>query len=253
MKIITRRVVLKLIVILSILFLAIGVLIYDGIIWFVYPEKLGYTVKGVDVARYQGDIDWSMISSQGIQFAFIKATEGSTYRDPFFNTNIVESRKNDIYASAYHFFSSESPGKSQALNFISVVSEYDIDLPPVLDFEIPRDRILEKEDIIRESKEFLEELEMYFGIKPIIYTTHESFNAFLLNEFDNYSLWFRDLLKEPKIVGDRDWLFWQYSNRGRLDGIDKQQRYIDLNVFGGDLHEFNQYINECHFMLLTPK
>ena len=221
-----------------------GVLIFDGVIWFVYPERLGYTVKGIDVARYQGEIDWEIISSQGIYFAFIKATEGSTHIDPMFNSNIVSSRHNGIYASAYHFFSSRSPGKTQAENFIRVIAEHELDMPPVLDFEIPKRDKDDSESIIEEAKQFLHCIEMHYGAKPIIYTTYDSYNTFLSDGFEDYILWFRDLFSIPNIKGGRSWFFWQYSNRGRLNGIDKQQRYVDLNVFYGSIDEFLQQIDE---------
>ena len=233
-------------IVLSIVFLLsiIGILVFDGVIWFVYPEKLGYTVKGIDVSRYQGAIDWETISLQEIRFAFIKATEGSSYNDPMFSYNIISSRQYGIYASAYHFFSSKSSGKAQAENFISTIAEHELDMPPILDFEISKKEIQDIERISHETKSFLHEIENCFGIKPIIYTTYESYNAFLANDFNDYMFWFRDLFSEPKIMGKQEWLFWQYCNRGRLNGIDKQQRYVDLNVFKGDFYEFDVFINE---------
>ena len=238
-----KHIIISLITIIVLFTISTGFLLYDGKIWFSYPEKMGYCVKGVDVARYQGDIDWEKISSQNIKFAFIKATEGSSYFDPTFNANIVSSKKNGIYAGAYHFFSGESSGKTQAENFIKIVSGYQLDLPPVLDFEISK-KVKDKENIINEVNAFLKEIEEHFNVKPIIYTTYESYNAFLTDGFDEYPLWFRDLFKEPKIRANKDWLFWQYCNRGRLKGIDKKQKYVDLNVFKGTEQEFEEYVNE---------
>ena len=141
-------------------------LLNNGIIWFVYPEIKGFKVKGIDVARYQGDIDWQIISSQDISFAYIKATEGSSYHDPWFSNNIVFSRDNGIFAGAYHFFSTESLGITQAENYIKTVSEYQMDLPPVLDFEINTANTKKAAD---EAYIYLLEIERYFGVKPIIY------------------------------------------------------------------------------------
>jgi len=243
----------SLVVILCVIILTVA-LVFNGVIWFVYPERLGYTVKGIDVSRYQGEISWETISAQGITFAFVKATEGSSYSDPMFGSNIISSRRNGIYGGAYHFFSSESSGKTQAENFIRVVSEYDLDLPPVLDFEIARmekdrDRDRDREIIIEDARTYLVEVEKHFGVKPIIYSTYSSYNAFLVDGFDEYQLWFRDLFREPKITGDRNWVFWQYCNRGRLAGIDERQKYVDLNVFYGDISEFKSYIDEFNLFL----
>ena len=60
---------------------------YFGILHLNYPELSGYTTKGVDVSSYQGDIDWNVLSSQGIEFAYIKATEGSSTVDRCFDAN----------------------------------------------------------------------------------------------------------------------------------------------------------------------
>lgn len=49
------------------------------------------TVPGIDVSRYQGTINWTSVRNAGIQFAFIKATEGTSYKDPNFNTNYVNA------------------------------------------------------------------------------------------------------------------------------------------------------------------
>jgi lysozyme len=229
--------IVSFLILIGILF---SLLLFNGIIWFVYPEHKGFSVKGVDVARYQGDIDWHELALQGIQFAFIKATEGSGYQDPKFMGNIALSRSNGVYAGAYHFFSGESSGKTQAINFISTTSDYEMDLPPVLDFEIGK---ADKETIIAEAMDFLRDVELYFGVKPIIYATYNSYNSYLAGSFDGYPLWIRDLMKEPKMHGNREWLFWQYCNRGRLKGIDRRQKYVDLNVFNGTQGDFDEYVN----------
>jgi len=224
--------------------LSLAALFYHGIIWFVNPAGMGYQVKGIDVARYQGDIDWQVIASQDIRFAFMKATEGSSYADPTFDVNITASREHGVYAGAYHFFSSESAGYTQAENFINTLSDYPMDLPPVLDFEIIPGTA-DKAAAAQEALVFLQEVENAFGVRPIIYTTYESYNAFLTDGFEEYPLWFRDLFREPRIAGGRDWVFWQYCNRGRLKGIDEQQKYVDLNVFFGDADAFEAYVQEA--------
>ena len=67
-----------------------------------------YKMNGIDVSRYQGDIDWEIIEGQGIDFAFIKATEGSSHIDPCFEKNWEEAEQTSIFPGAYHFFSFDS-------------------------------------------------------------------------------------------------------------------------------------------------
>jgi hypothetical protein len=76
------------------------------------------TVPGVDVSHYQGTINWASVRSAGIQFAYIKATEGTTYKDPMFNTDYLGAYNNGVIRGAYHFARPDlSTGAAQATYF----------------------------------------------------------------------------------------------------------------------------------------
>ena len=90
----TRRVVTVLVVFLAISFIVFAIFFWNGIIHFNNPP-FG-SVIGVDVSSYQGDIDWEILSSQDISFAFIKATEGSSYVDPYFENNWENAADTDL-------------------------------------------------------------------------------------------------------------------------------------------------------------
>ena len=94
-----------------------------------------YPVFGVDVSNYQGEVDWQRLEEQGVQFAYIKATEGSGYVDESARRNIEDSAQTGIKRSCYHFFSFDSSGHTQAQSFIKTVGRDEIDLPPVVDIE----------------------------------------------------------------------------------------------------------------------
>lgn len=205
------------------------------------PEK--YPVDGVDVSRYQGNIQWDVIAAQDITFAFIKATEGSSYQDPNFAVNWGGARNNGIYAGAYHFFSFESSGETQALNFINTVGTLDNDLPPVVDLEFYgsyTENPLSKEDTRKILDDLLESLEEFYGVKPIIYTTPKAYYQYLFGGgYGEYPLWMRNTYYKPT----ESWEFWQYSDKGELAGYDGRQAdnlemYIDLNVYNGSYEEF---------------
>ena len=100
-----------------------------------YIDGVKANTTGIDVSYHQGDIDWETLSRQGIDFAFIKATEGSGYADTYFRNNYKNAADTDIRIGAYHFFSFDSPGKTQAENFIRTVPVTDDMLPPVIDLE----------------------------------------------------------------------------------------------------------------------
>ncbi len=220
----------------------IAYMIYNGTILLNNPSPVDYPIRGVDVSTYQGDIDWEVLSAQGISFAFIKATEGSSLVDPHFNFNYSEAQKQGISIGAYHFFSYDSPAETQAENFINTVTPFEGMLPPVIDLEFygdneknppSRDYVDEQLNIL------LNEIEEHYGLKPIIYATEKSYQLFLSGAYKHYDIWIRDVYFYPKLSDGRDWTFWQYTNRAKLKGYSGREKYIDLNVFCGSKDEFD--------------
>ncbi|MBQ8961557.1 MAG: glycosyl hydrolase family 25 [Ruminococcus sp.] len=197
-----------------------------------------YPVFGVDVSHYQGDIDWSVLEEQGVRFAFIKATEGSGHVDESVRDNIELSAETSIKRSCYHFFSFDSPGSTQADNFISAVGRDEIDMPPVVDIEYYADKSSNKPSQA-EAKEILtpllEKLEAHYGTKPIIYTTIPVYLRYIRESYGDYPLWIRCTYIEPECM---DWVFWQYDDSQKLMGYSGEEECIDLNVFNGTEAEF---------------
>ena len=159
---------------------------WNGVILLNNPSKSVYPVRGVDVSHYQGDIDWKVLSGEGIDFAFIKATEGSAFIDDKFSYNFTEAQKCDIAVGAYHFFSVDSAGKEQAQNFTETVNAHNGMLPPVIDIEFygayayaPK----EKAAVKSELSAMITELEAHYGLSPILYATEEAYEYYLADDF----------------------------------------------------------------------
>ena len=153
--------------------------------WFVDEET---SVIGVDVSSYQAEIDMNKLKDQNIEFIYIKATEGSTFQDDRFAENWENAAKAELLSGAYHFFSYDSEGRTQAENFIRTVGK-DLKgrLLPVVDVEYYGDKEEnppEKEDVIRELRIYLEILEDEYGVKPLIYTRSDIYDKYLKGEFD---------------------------------------------------------------------
>lgn len=219
-------------------------LVYNGVILLNNPSKEKYPVRGVDVSHYQGDIDWQTLASQDIDFAFIKATEGSTYVDEKFAENYEQAQKTHLRVGAYHFFSYDSPGLAQAENFINTVTPVENMLPPVIDLEFYGDKEQnppDREDVTRELNAFIGKIEEHYGMKPIIYATEKSYKMYLSGDYEDCDIWIRDVIFSPSLSDGRDWTFWQYTNRARLDGYYGDEKYIDINVFRGTKEEFESY------------
>lgn len=201
-----------------------------------------YSVSGIDVAHYQGAIDWDRMESQGVDFAFIKATEGSSHVDSRFKENWEGVNDTDVLAGAYHFFSFDSAAETQAQLYIDTVGGLYGNLPPVIDVEYYGDKAVnppEKEALVSSLSEMLTILEEEYQVKPIIYTTYSVYFRYLKGNFDEYPLWIRNVYFEPGIEIGRDWMFWQHSDTAVMDGYGDggTEKYIDKNVFAGSFNE----------------
>lgn len=221
------------------------VCLWNGIVLLNNPSKDEYPVRGVDVSSYQGDIDWQVLSKQdNISFAFIKATEGSSFVDPCFEYNYKEALKTTLRVGAYHFFSFDSSGKTQAQNFIENVAKTENMLPPVVDLEFYGDKEKNppsRDKIQAELDAMLLVLEAHYGMKPIIYTTKEAYTLYVAGKYQEYDIWYRNVISESFIPDGRQWTFWQYTNREKLAGYEGKEKYIDMNVFNGTKAEFESY------------
>ena len=125
----------------------------------------------------------------------------------------------------------------QAENFIDKVDLKPGDLPPVLDIEQLNGST--SANVKKEAKEWLDVVENYYHVKPIIYTNVDFYNRHLGTDFDAYPLWIAHYyqLEQPKI--GRGWIFWQHSDEGRVNGILSK---VDFNVFNGDSLAFQDLL-----------
>ena len=231
--------VLKIIIIIAavllVAFLTVFILAKTKVIfineWFVNKND---SVIGVDISSYQADVDMEKLKEQNIEFVYIKATEGTTIRDEKFATNWANAKKAGLPSGAYHFFSYDTPGDTQAQNFIKTVGD-DLKgrLLPVVDVEYYGDKEKnppEKEDVVRELTVFLKALEEKYGIKPMIYTRSEIYDKYLQDFSGEYKMWMSSLYTPLSWNYHGDWYIWQYLNRGTLEGYSGGEKYIDLNV-----------------------
>lgn len=203
---------------------------------------VNYRIHGIDVSRYQRNINWADVKAMQIDhirigFSFIKATEGSDDVDARFKRNWRQAKKAGIPRGAYHFFNPYRGGKAQAKNFISEVKLQPGDLPPVLDVE--HAGLLSKEVLQQRVAEWLTFVEQHYKVKPIIYTGADFYAKYLAGKFDEYPLWVAHYLAKNKPRVKRNWSFWQHNEAGRVNGIDA---YVDFNVFNGDSSDFQQLL-----------
>lgn len=237
-----KRIVIWFTGILAVLCVGLAICVYEGYFQLNGAEAEKYPVRGVDVSHYQGKIDWQTLSGQNIQFAYVKATEGSSYVDEMFSRNWAEAKETGIRVGAYHFFSFDSPGKDQAEHFIRTVESFPGMTAPAVDVEFygkKRENPPKGDEVERELREYLELVEQAYGRKPVIYATMEAWKLYIKGRFEEYPLWIRDVWRKPALDSaleegqEQAWTFWQYTDRGRLKGFSGEERFVDLNVFCG--------------------
>jgi lysozyme len=197
----------------------------------------GYSVHGIDVSKHQGNIDWKRVSRMEnndirIAFVFIKATEGISRQDHKFETNWKHSFQNGLLRGAYHFYYPSRDAGKQADNFIETVKLSHGDLPPVVDIETSNGKPAKK--ICDGLQVFLDRLEKYYRVKPIIYTNINFYNTYLKGHFDDYPLWIAGYFDHDRFYNEFDtpWIMWQHSEKGKVDGI---RGNVDFNVFNGNM------------------
>ena len=201
---------------------------------------VSYKVHGIDGSHHQGEIDWTEVKStekeeHPIRFVFIKATEGSDYKDRRFDDNFSQAKKVGLIRGAYHFYNPNGDPIRQAEFFISQVKLTKGDLAPVLDIERkPRDIAQLQTNL----KKFLDRLESHYGVKPIIYTSYKYKTRYLNTpEFDAYPFWIAHYYVDM-LSYKGSWQFWQHTDYGTIPGIETS---VDLNVFNGSLEDLKTY------------
>ncbi len=192
----------------------------------------GHSVYGIDVSRHQGDIDWETLKKGNhpdapISFVYVKASEGSDFKDKKFEENFENARKHGFMRGAYHYFSTTSSGVSQANLFISMVKLQPGDLPPVLDIE---EKPKNKKKYIDEVKIWLKKVEEHYGVKPIVYASSKYKKKYLDDPFfKEYPLWVAHYYI-PELTDGEEWLMWQCTDIGVMPGIKEK---VDINIFNG--------------------
>jgi lysozyme len=205
-----------------------------------YPSRTEFPVRGIDVSRYQGIVDWRAVAAAGVHFAFVKATEGTDLRDARFADNWAGAAEAKVQRGAYHFFTFCTPGAAQAANFIDVVPVDPAALPPSVDVEFAGNcRSWTSVDAIRtELAVFLAAVEQAYGRRPIVYFTRESYERVLGGLVERHPTWARSLFGRPRARFGM-WTFWQYAHNGRVPGI---EGLVDLNVFRGSPDELREFV-----------
>ncbi|NPA06136.1 MAG: SH3 domain-containing protein [Chloroflexi bacterium] len=192
-------------------------------------------VLGIDVSKWQGEMNWVQAARAGAWFAFIKATQGTRVVDPMFQRNWNQSR-GLVLRGAYHFYEPDQDPQAQAEHFVHTLPADDRgELPLVLDLE--RGHVT-WHDVAR----FMQRVQELDGREPILYTS-PGYVAPMGPPPKPWPLWIAHYhVDQPALPpGWSKWTFWQYSATGPGPQYGAQSKHIDLNVFNGSLEDLIQF------------
>jgi lysozyme len=219
-------------------------------------------VRGIDVSRYQPKVDWVKVKAAGIAFAVPKASQ-SNWSDVLFASHWAGAKSAGLLRGAYHFFVPDMDPLKQAAAYLKALGSDPGELPPVLDVEA---KTTNAAQLAKDAEKWLAEVEKQLGKRAILYTAAWYWNSTMLigGKYPAWAserpLWvaaypvkdgtptveqiaqgkYKPLL--PK--GWDKWAFWQYSEKGRVDGVanpDGKPANVDLNVFEGTLEDLGKF------------
>lgn len=187
---------------------------------------------GFDVSQFQGRIRWEEIDSiEGkfpLKFVLIRATAGNNKEDVTFDDNWEKAKKHHFIRGAYHYYRPNENSLEQANNFIKTVTLQKGDLPPVLDIEkLPKNQSIDSLKV--GLRRWLKKANEHYKVKPIIYTGERYYNDFLKEDFPEYTFWVANYNFFVEDIKD-DWLFWQFTEKATINGIDE---HVDINIYNG--------------------
>ncbi len=242
---------------------------------FCVPARAQF-LDGIDVSHWQGTIDWNQVKNDGIDFAFVKATEGVDFIDPRYQQNMQGAIAAGVHTGPYHFTRIDSfngvpftsydgspflPGSDpyvdavgEANDFLDAITPYyntGLHLPPVADVEgLPDfgDQSLERTFISNWMQLFSDTVSDALGVRPLIYTSkfgaNNRYTPEVAAQHDLWLAWWKGTgTSDPPVQSDTPlfdrWQFWQYTSTGSVAGISGN---VDRNVFEGTLTDLESLL-----------
>lgn len=211
---------------------------------YVDPER--YPVRGIDVSSHNGMMNLDAARSAGIEFIFIKASEGVDFHDPNFKINYTKASHAGMHIGAYHFFRFDREGIPQAKNLLDAVGGRPLALGLAIDIE--RAGNPEGIDSVTISHRLIDMVEYLHlrGYRVTCYSNREGYYDYIRPSLPGIPLW---ICSFSRIPFDGEWTFWQYDHHGKVPGI---LHDVDLNTFCGSRREWSNYLAGSQWPYDTP-
>ena len=189
-------------------------------------------MKGIDISTYQQNVNYKKLKEQGIEFAIIRLGYGKNFsqKDSMFETHFEGLKNTGIKVGAYLYSYAyvKEGAKLEAENTLKIIKGKQFDLPIFYDMEESKQALLGKEVLTEMANEWCRIIKNA-GFKAGVYANLNWFKNYLnpyeIKAQNNYiwlALWNNDIKPNVEFTVD----FWQYSSKGKLEGI---QSFVDLD------------------------
>lgn len=187
-------------------------------------------IHGIDLSHYQGGVFWETVGlNNKMAYVYLKATEGGDNIDSRYEQNIAMAKKYGIKVGSYHFFRPKTPLQKQLTNFMAQCRPGDQDIIPMIDIETKAG--LGTDEFCDSLLTFIAMVEKAYKQKPLLYTFTNFYNRYLVGKIDGYPIMIAQYSpQEPQLSDERDITMWQYTGKGKLEGING---YVDKSRFVG--------------------
>ena len=179
--------------------------------------------RGIDVSKWQGDINWKKVSTDGVDFVMIRSSYGSEHTDEKLKNNVTGCEKYGIDYGFYHYTyaKSASEARKEAKYFLKTIKNYDPTYPIVLDIEEEYFKKMSRKKVTDIIVAFMEELENA-GYYAMIYSSPNFINNYTdFSRLTKYDIWIACWGDEERLNSyyDGHYGMWQYSSTGSVNGI----------------------------------
>ncbi len=203
-----------------------------------YVDPVLYPVRGIDVSAHNGMMNLDAARASGIEFVFIKASEGVDFRDANFRLNYDKAMHAGMKVGAYHFFRFDTDGVDQAVNFIEAIGGRTLSLGVAIDVETHGNTALADRERMLENLSAMAEYLRLAGYTVTFYSSLKEYYSLMESDFRGCPMW---LCSFRELPGDIDCRFWQYYHRGKVAGV---KGNVDLDVFCGSREDFERFCAE---------
>lgn len=213
-------------------FRVIGLILFAALLFYVIshwrPGLGSYPVQGIAVSHDNGEIVWPTAAADGVDFAYIKATEGADMHDVRFAENWTNARNAGVKRGAWHFFTLCRLASDQASNFMAYVPRDADALPAALTLQLAGNCAERpaRDVVLKEIATFIRMAEAHSGKPMLLHIARDFEDYYQASEAINRQLWLNARLFPPA-YGARAWRIWESNAMVRVKGIDGA---VDWNV-----------------------